>query len=103
MGRICTSCDFEIYDEEDKYLCDMCYHNGVLCGACILRCTECKRLGCDFCEEKNMVVCFYCSMNICKKCKKVCDTCNGSFCHRCLTIQTCETCLEELEMDENEE
>lgn len=94
-GVPCYDCDATV-GEDERYVCDAC--DRTVCSDCVGSCGDCSNSFCNGC----LSCCERCEASSCRNCLTRCQRCERPVCESCRDGGLCETCLEELE-DENEE
>ncbi len=94
-GANCQDCGYCVC-REDSCRCDHCEVD--LCHDCSRSCEDCCRTCCNSCSQS----CDGCGKNYCARCINHCIYCANVFCKECLSDETCENCIEEQEIPEEE-
>lgn len=94
-GVPCHDCNATV-DDDERYTCESC--EETLCGDCTGSCESCSSCYCNSCLD----CCELCETSHCRGCLTSCGRCRRSVCESCRDGRFCETCLEELQ-DETEE
>lgn len=94
-GANCQDCGYCVC-REDSCRCDHCEVD--LCHDCSRSCEDCCRTCCNNCSQS----CDGCGKNYCARCINHCIYCANVFCKECLSDETCENCIEEQEIPEED-
>jgi hypothetical protein len=95
-GIPCRDCD-DTVGEDESYTCQRC--NDVICDNCVVSCEACSDSLCSDCSER----CQRCDARHCGGCLSPCIRCRRDVCSSCADEGVCETCLEELEEENDDE